>query len=256
LTVGSPVFGPQDLGRFLRVEGSSGGNDSALISSWANVAYLMSDHVFPLLAPASPSARARYGTPPNFGSNELLPPGSEWSLVVGAGSNPFLYPHSVGPGNSGLLRDIDRLSVSLGSQSLANAVDVADSFYLNWDSQSTILGLPTSGGVFSIGCRNDYEGCESDTVAGVEFETTDAPVSSADQLYFPSPVSHSVRVRCSTPNSITVTVPAAYMQFLANSGATRIRTTFTKSRVVEATGPNGAPITISLGHGMVGFTTR
>lgn len=256
LSVSGTPFGPRDRGRHLRLAGSALGNDSLGLTVWDSAAYVVTKGVFPISPGTSPSSVVQYATPRNFGADEVLPADARWWLVMGAGPNPFVINPILGPAPllQALLADTDQLSVSFDGSARFPAfsvtdLDPADNFYLTF-STTDLFRVPFDGRPYTLACRDDYEGCEADTAALLELETTDG-VPPADELAFPPVVRTAARVRCLVPATRSATVPADYLALLGAAGPTRLKVTFAKVRVAE---PNARTVVL-VGHGLRGIST-
>lgn len=138
----------------------------------------------------------------------------------------------------------------------AMTANVGDDFTMPAAELAKLNALPTSGAAadFTIGCDPQVPGstCGTATGALVNIVTTDAPTG-ASPFAFPLPTTKRVQIRCAAIGPTKVTVPAAYMAALQNSGFTRIQTTFMRPALMS-----GGPATVNAlgGHAIVGFTNR
>lgn len=228
------------LGRYVRITGAinSGNNGS-----------------FPILALAGANTIV-YGNPAFVA--ETLPITAVHVNLAGAGPTPSVP-------DPGFLPDDTHLTLThtMGggghvptfSAVTTSPMSVGDDFTLATAELVKLNSVPTDGSAFSVVC--DAAGCPGGSATGTLFEivTTDAPVGGLSPFSLPAPVTKRVVVRClvltGASDGSTITVPAEYMDYVRTSGATRLRTMFSRVTILSDADP---VVQVVGGHAVVGFT--
>jgi hypothetical protein len=242
-SAGAATFGAEDVGRYLHL-GATG------VSSL--------NTIFPIVAVVS-STTVVLATGASI--SLVLPPAARFTTLAGQGPMPGATPDT-------FFTNTERLTVAKPASANFDAFPantgfpgsngIGDGFTLGTaDGKVLPTSIPTDGSAFTIGC-DDAPSCGTALGTVVDIVTTDAPLG-ASPFSFPPPVTRRVQIRCIKVAARSVTVPAEYAAHLARamSGATRIRTQF--SRVNQAGAQNVTPppnvATIAGGHAEVGFVT-
>jgi hypothetical protein len=140
--------------------------------------------------------------------------------------------------------------------SSGGAATVGDDFTLATAEAAELNDIPLDGTEFTLSCETGSCGAGSATGTILNIVTTDGavptPVGASNFFAMPPPVTKRVQVRCAQLGVSSITVPAAYSEFLRTSGATRVQASFIRPLLVPG-GPN--TVTVVAGHAIVGFTT-
>ena len=118
--------------------------------------------------------------------------------------------------------------------------------------------LPMTGEAFTIGC-DDAVDCGDGTGDGVvlAIETTDGSVAGISPLSMPPIVTKRVYIRCAALAADSVSVPANVAAYLtaANSGATRIQSTFIRGELGGGGDGVTSEVLVVVGHAITTFKT-
>lgn len=135
----------------------------------------------------------------------------------------------------------------------ASGSDVGDDFVLPPAELAELEAIPRDGAAFTIAC--DAAVCTNATAIAtlLEIVTTDAATMGLPPVAMPPPVTRQVVLRCAELGVPSLTVPAAFSNLIATSGATRIQTTFRRGKLA-APMPSVANVVAFGGHGIRGFS--
>lgn len=130
--------------------------------------------------------------------------------------------------------------------------DFGDHFTLDDASEAILDDVPMNGSAFSIGCDGAGGDCGSATATALDIVTTDGSIEGLPGFVMPPVDTKSVRIFCIflVP---TVDVPEEVSQFLADSGATRVRTIYNRAETTDEI-QSEAQVTVVAGHARMGFT--
>ena len=228
---GDVTFGEDEVGRFVMINGSAEAANNGMfpivMAPDANtIAYLNPNAV------AEETTAATYLTAAGFG------PAGQNEPIDNEADVTFDFTG----GGAGHVGDFSR------------TIDIGDSFTLDTASEALLSDIPLDGSEFTIGCAGEGGTCNAAMASIVNIQTTDAPIPpGAPPVLLPPPVEKSVQVFCIFLSG-SATVPAEASQYLADSGATRVRTTFVRANPLTFTQGNTDMLVIA-GHTQAGFTT-
>lgn len=137
-------------------------------------------------------------------------------------------------------------------EDFSKTLEFGDAFTPDTESQALITNIPMDGSEFTIGCDGEGGDCADADATALVIETTDAPLDPDFPSAFPDPVDRHVLIFCLLLIG-RVTVPAEASQYLADSGATRVRVIFERA-IAEDEIQKYAEITVVAGHAVMGFT--
>lgn len=137
-------------------------------------------------------------------------------------------------------------------ENFTKVVEFGDQFTPDDASRDLIQNIPMTGEEFTIGCDGPGGDCGDADATALVIETTDAPLDPAFPSAFPDPVNKHVLIFCLLLIG-RVTLPAEASQYLADSGATRVRVIFERA-IAETEIQKYAEITLVAGHAVMGFT--
>jgi hypothetical protein len=135
--------------------------------------------------------------------------------------------------------------------------DYGDDFDLDTEGRATMVNIPLTDPAVDIvvDCEPN---CGGATSSVLNVQTSDGAIAGLSPFTLPPPATKSVLVRCTSDLALgtgTVTIPAAYAQYITDSGATRIQATFVRGSLASGSGVPSNRLTIVGGHASVGFTT-
>jgi hypothetical protein len=130
-------------------------------------------------------------------------------------------------------------------------VPFGTSFTLDDSSQETISDIPMDGSGFEIGCHGEGGECGPAFADVLIIDTSDGPLDDLPPFLLPTPAEKSVKVFCLS--LVGTKVPAEASAFLADSGATRIRTVSARIFPTDVFSGTGKA-TVLAGHAQAGFT--
>lgn len=128
-----------------------------------------------------------------------------------------------------------------------------DSFTLDDDSAPLLSNIPLDGEEFTLSCDGDGGDCGTAMATGVIIQTTDGDIAGLPPFILPPPSEKAVRIFCLFLTG-SATIPAEASQFLADSGATRVRTFVGRANPTNVTQADGI-FDVTAGHAKIGFTT-
>lgn len=133
-----------------------------------------------------------------------------------------------------------------------------DDAALSAASLPIFANIPMDGSAFTIGCDSAVD-CGAGTGDGVvlAIETTDGSIAGLSPLTMPPIVTKRVYIRCAALASSTVDVPATVSAYLsaANTGATRIQTTFIRGELGGGGDGVTSNVNVVAGHAITTFKT-
>lgn len=247
LTDGDVTYTPAVLGRHVRIAGALDARNNGL---------------FPILS--NPSTTSIAYANPLFVA-ETLPAAAQHLVLAAAGPIPATA-------DPGFLPDAAAVSIThtMGGGShvptftATTPASVGGDFAFAADSTTNLMArvrlttVPRNGAAFTVTC--DAASCPagSANVTMLHIVTSNGSLAGISPRELPSAsaTTRRVEIRCTQASSgagATIVVPAAYMALLMTSGATRIRTTFTRGSLLTGA-PAGANTTLITGHAVVGFT--
>ena len=231
LTDDTATFGADQIGRILHVMGSanpSNNGDFPIVDA-AGDSTILYQNLIPGAAVEDATA-ATYITLAGLG-----PAGHTFPIEDDA-----MIGFALTPGGDEDVESFDRM------------LDMADEFTLTTDSLAVMNAIPTDGSEVTVACQGEGGDCGSSLSSTFLLLTTDASIEGLPPYVLPPPVEKAVLVTC-TVLAGSATLPAAGSEFIMNSGATRIRSTFVRGNAVSPIVPNIA-LTLVAGRGIVGFT--
>lgn len=131
--------------------------------------------------------------------------------------------------------------------------DVGDDFVLPPAELAELEAIPRDGSSFAVACEAAVCTNASAIATLLEIVTTDAPTAGLPPTAMPPPVARQVVIRCAELALPGLTVPPAFSNLIATSGATRIQATFRRAKLA-APMPAIANVVAFGGHGIRGFS--
>jgi hypothetical protein len=136
-------------------------------------------------------------------------------------------------------------------------VEFGNDFQVDTATEAVLTNFPMDGNEITVGCNGEGGDCGRATASAINIETTDAPIdpdapSLGMEVGLPPPIAHSWQVFCIFLTG-RVVIPKTASEYIANSGATRIRTIFIRAES-KAIIQEDATMNIVAGHGIGGFT--
>ena len=255
-TGGTIAAGPQAGTFTLTVTGTpyNAGNTTNRYVSISGATNAANNGVFPIVGLAAPNIIV-YGN--QAGVAEVTPAASQHVNLAGVGPTPGA------PADGFLANDATAdFTVAPGGGNhfaafTASTPNVGDDLVLPATELAKLNSIPVNGTAFTFGCDAQTQGhtCNSASGALINIVTTDSSVAGLSPFTLPLPTTKRVQVRCAAIGATKVTVPAAYMAAIQNSGYTRIQTTFMRPALMTTT-PATATVNALGGHAIVGFTGR
>jgi len=208
-------FDDDDVGRFVELTGASkpANNGTFFIESRPDSHTIVYSNFKqdPATCASTPSACQELHTSAKYSTLGGLPAGATGRI---ADTGQVKVKHRAG--GAGHTEDFDL------------TFDPGDSFTMTDASRGLMNATPIDGSPFALGCDGAGGSCGVAAASLVVILTTDAPVPPGPPVLMPIPVEKAVQITCIVPGSGTVNVPASAAAFLADSNATRVRTTFAR----------------------------
>lgn len=185
----------------------------------------------------------------------LNPNGAEDLGTAGA----YTTLAGMGPaGQTDTIDDTDTLTfqVTAGGtgkfEDFSKTVPFGDHFTLDDASAALLSDVPMDGSAFTISCAGEGGECNAATATALDIVTTDGDIAGLPPFVMPPPATKSVQILC------ILLVPDADVseevsQYIADSGATRVRTIYTRAETQDEI-QDEAQVTIVAGHALMGFT--
>jgi len=227
ITDAAANFSADDVGRYVNITGAGAGNNG----------------MFPITG---------------FDTNEIhylneagvAEPGTAGMYVTLAGMGPA---GQTDPISDDATLTLDVTAGGTGKfQDFSKAVGFGDHFTMDDASAPLLSDVPMDGSAFTLSCGGAGGECNSATATALDIVTSDGSIEGLPPFLLPMPTSKSVRIFCIflVPD---VEVPEEVSQFLADSGATRVRTIYTRGESVDEI-EDEARVTVVAGHALMGFT--
>ena len=225
------TFGTDEVGRFVMISGSAEPTNNGMFP----IVNAPDDNTIAYLNPgavAEETTAATYVTAAGFG-----PAGQDVDIP-----NESEVTFEFTGGGEGDVDDFTR------------TINIGDSFTLDTASAALLSDVPLDGSSFTLGCAGEGGTCNTAMASIVNIQTTDTPIpEGAPPVFLPPPTEKSVQVFCIFLSG-SATVPADASQYLADSGATRVRTVFVRANPLTFTHGSTDMLVIA-GHAQAGFTT-
>ena len=231
LTDNAATFGADQVGRILHVMGTTNASDSGDFP----VVAAEGDHTI-VFQNGTPGADAEAATPGQY--------------ITLAGVGPA--------GQTFTLADDDEIGFALTQggdgdlESFDRNLDVGNGFTLDTDSAALLSAIPTDGNEFTLSCMGDGGDCGASQATVIVIDTTDGSIEGLPPFIMPPPETKAVQIIC-TFLAGSATIKAEGSQFLADSGATRIRANFARVNSTTPVVPDAA-ITLAAGKAVMGLT--
>ncbi len=221
-------FSSDDVGRLVQVTGAGDmGNNGTFAITSANATQV---HFTNAGGVADPATAASYVTLAGMG------PAGQTDTI----SDDATLTMDVTAGGTGKFDDFSK-SVAFG-----------DAFTMDDDSAPLMTDVPMDGSAFTLSCGGTGGECNAATATALDIVTSDGSLEGLPPFLMPQPSTKSIRIFCIflVP---TVEVPEEVSQYLADSGATRVRTIYTRAETVDEI-EDEAQLTLVAGHALMGFT--
>jgi hypothetical protein len=233
-------FVEDDVGRFVNLTGASkpANNGTFFIESRPDSHTIVYSNFKqdPATCASAPSACQELRTSAKYSTLGGLPAGATGRIA-----------------DTGQVKVKHRAGGARHTQDFDLTFDPGDSFTMTDASRALMNATPVDGSPFSLGCDGAGGSCGAAAASLVVILTTDAPVPPGPPVLMPIPVEKAVQITCIVPGSGTVNVPAAATAFLADSSATRVRTTFARVNPTNFAQPDTDYLFV-VGNAQVGIT--
>lgn len=226
------TFGADEVGRFVVISGSAtASNNGQFPIVGAN-----GDNTIVYMNP-KPGAAEEAGTAATYLTLAGFGPAGQNEPVANDAQVTFEFTG----GGEGHVGDFTR------------TLDIGDDFTLDTASAALLSDLPLDGSEFTIGCAGEGGECGTSMASILNIITTDATIPPGlPPVVLPPPETKAVQVFCIFLSG-SATVPAEASQYIADSGATRIRSVFVRATPVQFT-QDQVEILVAAGHAQAGFT--
>lgn len=226
------------------------GNSIGRYVSITGAAMAANNGTFPIVARPGPNTIA-YANPAAVA--EVLPGTASHINLAAVGP----IPGAADPGfiSNDVVLTVDHpASTHVGAFSATTAPGtVGDDIGITHNELIKLNAVPLDGTAFTVACDGANCGSASGTI--LILRTTDAATAGLSPFALPLPTTKRVEIRCAAFGQTSVTVPAAYMALIQNSGATRVQSTFIRPTLMTTT-PGTPTLNVISGHAIVGYTNR
>lgn len=232
LTNDAVTFGADEAGRHVIITGSAVGPNNG---------------TFPITASTADSITYVNAQP---GAMAEDPTAASYTTVAGLGPNPVAADI---PDDGVLTTELTAGDADGGFEDFDTQNNFGDSFTPDDATMPLLTNIPMDGEAFTLSCDGEGGDCGTAMATGVIIQTTDGDVTGLPPFILPPAQDKVVRIFCLFLTG-AATIPAEASQFLADSGATRVRTFMGRANPSNVTQADGI-FDVTAGHALIGFTT-
>ena len=237
LTDPSTTFGDDEVGRLLEIKGAA----NAANNGGFMVVAAAGDNAIHF---KNPAGVAELGTAAEFATyTDRGPAGAPPSISDQAEAKVSLTPTD----------ESDPRFEAFSNE----VIGFGDDFVLDDATRNLLTNFPMTGEPVTLGCNGEGGDCGRASASSIVLDTTDAPIDPdsptlGPEMGIPTPVNKSVQILCIFLTG-KATIPAEASRYVAESGATRIRTIFLRADSTDVI-QEKQTTTLVAGHGYGGFT--